>query len=115
MILMFAKKSFIASIHRPSNRKDLSHVRLLEDSEVVQYARFASIDARPTRIGRAGQSSRSRCNGHAIRYGYYAVFCWFLTPHHLRLPPGRPDFIDPRLSPVNPLATRLGQMMSGGP
>ena len=36
MILMFAKKSFIASIHRPSNRKDLSHVRLLEDSEVVQ-------------------------------------------------------------------------------
>jgi hypothetical protein len=34
MILMFAKKSFIASTHRPSNRNDLSRA---DHSEIVKW------------------------------------------------------------------------------
>jgi hypothetical protein len=52
MILMFAKKSFIASIHRPSNRNDLSRA---EHSEIVKwYSDVMPIkpEKQPVRIGR---------------------------------------------------------------
>ena len=85
-------------------------------------ARFCSGAARACALRRlVAAVVASRCNGYAIRYrsrknkGFHAAFLLRPEIHATELPPRRPDFIDPRLSPVNPLATRLAQMMSGGP